>query len=169
MSGLLQGFVGGLLNPLTTPVHVLTLLALALLLARQPQRFTGVLVFAIALAGGFLAIVLAVETTPARTVLLAVAVALGLMIAAAWAPRLFAWLLTAIAGAALALDSPPQAVRLSEAYATLGGTALGACATLVVVAAVAAHANADWQRLGVRIVGSWIAASAILVLAVQLR
>jgi hypothetical protein len=40
---------------------------------------------------------------------------------------------------------------------------------LVVVAAIAAHANADWQRLGLRIVGSWIAASAILVLAVQLR
>jgi urease accessory protein len=169
MSGLLQRFVDGLLNPLTTPAHVLTLLALALLLARQPQRFTGVLVFALALAGGFLAIVLAVETTPARTVLLAVAVALGVMIAAAWAPKLLAWLLAAIAGAALALDSPPQAVTITEAYATLVGTALGACAMLVVVAAAAAHANADWQRLGLRIVGSWIAASAILVLAVQLR
>jgi urease accessory protein len=169
MSGLLQGFVDGLLNPLTTPAHVLTLLALALILARQPQRFAGVLVFALALAGGFLAIVLAVETTPARTVLLAVAVALGVMVAAAWAPKLLAWLLAAIAGVALALDSPPQAVTITEAYATLGGTALGACAMLVVVAAIAAHANADWQRLGVRIVGSWIAASAILVLAVQLR
>jgi urease accessory protein len=80
-----------------------------------------------------------------------------------------AWLLAAIAGAALALDSPPQTVTITEAYATLGGTALGACAMLVVVAAIAAHANADWQRLGLRIVGSWIAASAILVLAVQLR
>jgi urease accessory protein len=169
MSGLLQSFVEGLLNPLTTPAHGLTLLALALLLARQPQRFTGVLVFALALAGGFLAIVLAVETTPARTVLLALAVALGVMIAAAWVPKLLAWLLAAIAGAALALDSPPQTVTITEAYATLGGTALGACAMLVVVAAIAAHANADWQRLGLRILGSWIAASAILVLAVQLR
>jgi urease accessory protein len=170
MSGLLlQGFVDGLLNPLTTPAHVLTLLALALLLARQPQRFTGVLIFALALAGGFLAIVLAIEITPARTVLLALAVVLGMMIAAAWAPKLLAWLLAAIAGAALALDSPPQAVTLSKAYATLGGTALGACAMLVVIAAIASRANADWQRLGLRILGSWIAASAILVLAVQLR
>jgi urease accessory protein len=102
-------------------------------------------------------------------VLLAVAVALGVMVAAAWAPKLLACLLAAIAGVALALDSPPQAVTITEAYATLGGTALGACAMLVVVAAIAAHANADWQRLGLRIVGSWIAASAILVLAVQLR
>ena len=169
MSGLLQAFVDGLLNPLTTPAHAMTLLALALLMARQPQRFVVLLIFALALAAGFLAIVLAVETTPARTVLLAVAAALGAMVATAWAPKPLAWLLAAITGAALALDSPPQAVTISEAYATLGGTTLGACATLVAVAAVANYANADWQRLGVRIVGSWIAASAILVLAVQLR
>ena len=169
MSGMLQAFVDGLLNPLTTPAHVLVLLALALLLARQPQRYAVLLVFALALAAGFLAIVLAVETTPARTVLLAVAAALGVMIAAAWAPKLLAWLFAAIAGAALALDSPPQAVTITAAYATLGGTAVGACAMPMVVAAIAAHANADWQRLGIRILGSWIAASAILVLAVQLR
>ena len=169
MSGLLQAFVDGLLNPLTTPAHVLTLLALSLLMALQPQRFVVLLIFALALAAGFLAIVLAVETTPARTVLLAVATALGVMVAAAWAPKLLARLLAAIAGAALALDSPPQAVTLAEAYATIAGTAVGACTMLVVVAAIAAHANADWQRLGVRILGSWIAASAILVLAVQLR
>jgi hydrogenase/urease accessory protein HupE len=169
MSSLLQAFVDGLLNPLTTPAHVLTLLALGLLLARQPQRFAVLLIFALALAGGFLAIVLAVETTPARTVLLAVAAALGMMVAAAWAPKLLAWPLAAIAGAVLALDSPPQAVRIAEAYATLAGTAVGACAILVVVAALAGHANADWQRLGVRILGSWIAASSILVLAVQFR
>ena len=169
MSGLLQAFVDGVLNPLTTPAHVLVLLALALLLARQPQRYAVLLAFALALAAGFVAIVLAIETTPARTVMLAVAAALGVMIAAAWAPKLLAWLFAAIAGAALALDSPPQAVTITEAYATLGGTAVGACAMLVLVAAIAGHVKADWQRLGIRILGSWIAASAILVLAVQLR
>ena len=60
-------------------------------------------------------------------------------------------------------------MTITEAYATLGGTAVGACAMLVLVAAIAGHVNADWQRLGIRILGSWIAASAILVLAVQLR
>jgi urease accessory protein len=169
MSGLLQAFVDGFVNPLTTSAHVLVLLALALLLAGQPQRFAGLVIFALALAAGFVAIVLAVETTPARTALLAVAAALGAMVAAAWVPKLLAWLVAAIAGAALALDSPPQAVTITEAYATLAGTATGACAMLVVVAALAGHANADWQRLGIRILGSWIAASAILVLAVQLR
>jgi len=113
--------------------------------------------------------VLAVETTRARMLLLADAAALGVMAATVWVPRLLIWLLTAIAGTSLALDSPPQAVTIAAAYATLVGTALGACAILVVVATIASHANADWQRLCIRILGSWIAASAILVLAVQLR
>jgi urease accessory protein len=169
MSGLLQAFADGFLNPFTTPAHLLTLFALALLMAQQPQRFVLFLIFALTLTAGFVAIVLAVETTPARTVLLAVAVALGAMVAAARAPKFLAWLLAAIAGAALALDSPPQSVTLSEAYATLAGTAVGSCAMLAIVAAIAAHANASWQRIGVRILGSWITASAILVLAVQLR
>lgn len=169
MSDLLQAFVDGLLNPLTTPAHVLVLLALALLLVRQQGHSAVLLIFGLGLAAGLLAIVLAVETTPARTVLLAVAAALGAMVATAWAPKSLTVLLAAMAGSALALDSPPQAVTLAEAYATLGGTALGAFAMLLVVSAVASHAIADWQRLGVRILGSWIAASAILVLAVQLR
>jgi urease accessory protein len=169
MSGLRQAFGEGFINPLTTPAHALTLLALAVLMARQSQRFVVLLIFALALAAGFLAIVLAVETTPARAVLLAVAAALGAMVAAAWTPKLLAWLLSATGGAALALDSPPQAITIAEAYATLAGTAVGACAMLIVVAAIAAHANADWQRLAIRILGSWIAASAILVLAVQFR
>jgi urease accessory protein len=169
MSGLLQAFVDGFINPLTTPAHVLVLVSLALLLAQQQARFAVLLIFAPSLVAGFVAIVLAVETTPARTVLLAVAVALGAMVAAAWAPKPLAWLLAAIAGAALALDSPPQAVAITEAYATIAGTTAGACAMLVGVSAVAGHAHAHWQRLGLRILGSWIAASAILVLAVQLR
>ena len=169
MSGLLQALVEGFLNPLLTPAHVLTLLALALYVGQQKGRGAALLVFALALAVGFLAIVLAIETTPARMVLLADAAALGVMVAVVWAPKPLVWLLAATAGAALALDSPPQAVTIAAAYTTIAGTAIGACAMLVVVATVASYANADWQRLGTRIIGSWIAASAILVLAVQLR
>jgi hypothetical protein len=168
MSGLPQALVGGLLNPLLTPAHALMLLALALCAGQRKSRAV-LLVFAVGLIGGFVAIALAVEAMSARVVLLAVAAALGVMAAAAWAPKLLAWPLAAIAGATLALDSPPQTVTIAAAYATLAGTALGACAMLLVLATIAGHANAGWQRLGLRILGSWIAASAILVLAVQLR
>jgi len=169
MRGLAQAFAEGFLNPLLTPAHALTLLALALCVGQQKGRGAALLIFALALAVGFLAIVLAVETTPARMLLLADAAALGVMAATAWAPKPLVWLLAATAGTTLALDSPPQAVTIAEAYATLAGTIIGACAILVVMSAIAGRANADWQRLGMRILGSWIAASVILVLAVQLR
>jgi urease accessory protein len=169
MSGLLQAFVDGSLNPLVTPAHALTLLALALVLGQQDRRGVSFFSFAIGLAGGLVAIALAVGEVPARTVLLADAAALGVMVAAAWAPKPLAWLLAAIAGTALALDSPPQAVTIAEGHVTLVGTGVGACAMLLVAVAVVGQAKSDWQRLGVRILGSWIAASAILVLAVWLR
>jgi len=37
-----------------------------------------------------------------------------------------------------------------------------------VVTSIATGADRPWQRIGLRVVGSWIAASAILVLALRL-
>jgi urease accessory protein len=103
-------------------------------------------------------------------VLLAAAAIVGVLVAAAWVPpRPVGWLLAAFAGVALALDSPPQALTIAQGNATLVGTALGACAALIAVSLVAGCASRPWQQLGVRILGSWIAASAILVLAVLLK
>jgi urease accessory protein len=53
------------------------------------------------------------------------------------------------------------------ATVTLAGTALGACLALAIIAACASRLRRSWQRVGMRIVGSWIAASAILVLALH--
>jgi urease accessory protein len=170
MRGILQAFAEGFLNPMLLPEHALALVALGLFVGRQPSRGVTLLVFAAALAFGLMAIALAVGQTPARNVLLADAALIGVLVAAAWAPpQPIAWLLAAIAAAALALDSPPQATTLAQANATLIGIALGACAVLIAVVVCAGRAKEWWQQVGVRILGSWIAASAILVLAVLLR
>ena len=50
----------------------------------------------------------------------------------------------------------------------LAGTMITAAVTLILVAAITADRTRDWQRIGIRILGSWIAASAILVLALRL-
>jgi urease accessory protein len=76
--------------------------------------------------------------------------------------------LTVIAGFALALDSPPEAISLTQANLTLLGTALSAIAFPVALGKLVSRLQRDWQRIGVRILGSWIAASAILVLALRL-
>jgi hydrogenase/urease accessory protein HupE len=170
MSGLGQAFVEGLLNPVVVPAHALALVALGLFVGRQAGRGVTLLIFAAALIGGLIALTFAIEPTAARFVLLADAAIVGVLVATAWEPpRPVSWLLAAIAGAAIALDSPPQALTIAEGNATLVGTALGACAALLAVSLVAGYASGPWAQLGVRILGSWIAASAILVLAVLLK
>ena len=163
------GFPGGLLHPILVLPHAMSLVALGLLIGRGRHRVATALAFAAALVGGLIAIALAVGETAAGEVLLANTALVGVLVAAAWAPpRPIAWGLAVVTGAALALDSPPQATTIAEGNLMLLGTAIGACAALALVIACSALARHQWQQLAVRIAGSWIAASAALVLAVAL-
>ena len=163
------GFYGGLLHPILVPTHALSVVALGLFIGRQRQRRMASLVFAAALVAGLTAIALAVDV-PVVTVMLANTALLGVLVAAAWVPpQPLGWLLAAIAGATLALDSPPQAVTIAEANVMLVGTALGACLAVAVVDAIASYLTKAWQQIAVRVLASWIAASAILVLAMSWR
>jgi urease accessory protein len=163
------GFAGGLLHPILVPAHGLSLLALGLTIGQQRGRRVALLSFGAALTAGLVALALAVGETPAEVVLLADTTLLGVLLAGAWQlPRPAGWLLAAIAGGALALDSPPDATTIEEGNVMLLGTALGACAGLAADTLGTRLAKDTWNRLGVRVLGSCIAASAILVLALAL-
>jgi urease accessory protein len=163
------GFYGGLLHPILVPAHALGLLALGLFIARQESRRGPILIFAAALVAGLGAIALAVGPTPAEEILLANTVVIGTLVAIALPPpRPVGWLAAAVTGAALGLDSPPDEISIALATLALIGTGLAACIALALVIGLTARARRDWQRLGARILGSWIAASAMLVLAVRL-
>jgi urease accessory protein len=155
---------------LLVPAHVLALVALGLFLGRQDRHIAALIAFALALAIGLLAIALAIGETQAPTVLLAATAVLGALVAAAWTPpRPAAPMLAAVVGVAIALDSPPDAVTVAEGNLMLVGTGLGACALLAAIVAITRVLTRAWQRIGLRIAGSWIAASALLVLALALR
>src|SRR5262245_18355796 len=163
------GFYGGLLHPILVPPHALSVVALGLFIGRQRERRIASLSFAAALLAGLVAIALAVEM-PVGNVMLANTALLGVLVAAAWTPpQPLGWLLAAIAGATLALDSPPQAITIAEANLMLVGTALGACLAVAVVGAIASYLTGARQQIAVRVLASWIAASAILVLAMSWR
>ena len=165
------GFTGGLLHPLAVPTHMLGVLALALLIGLQtpPWLRIGPLFFVVGLVAGFAAMTLAYVPTRAEETLLLTALLAGLFVALA---RPLPWAVCAVLagtlGAALVLDSPPAALSLSEANRTLLGTGLAATVMLVVPAIGASFLRRPWLRLGARIAGSWMAASAILVLALRL-
>ena len=82
-------------------------------------------------------------------------------------PALVSAPLSLVVGASLGLDSPPEVIAISAATFMLIGTGIGACLIVAIVVAGASYLTLAWQRIGMRILGSWIAASAILVLALR--
>jgi urease accessory protein len=164
------GFYVGLLHPLLTPTHGLALLGLGLLIGQQPagKRRVPLLLFCLGLAAGLLALALAVGETAAGAVLLAGGAISGALVAAAFRlPILFLVPLAATMGAAIGLDSPPDVISIEEALIMLVGTGFGAATALGLVIAGAARMARDWQRIGVRVLGSWTAASALLAIALR--
>jgi urease accessory protein len=165
----ISGFPGGLLHPLFVPAHLLALVGLGLFIGQQHARVLLALFFAAGLVAGLGAIASAVGETQANLALLLTAVITGGLTAlAAPAPSVIGWILALVTGAAIGLDSPPQVISVREATMILIGTGLGAFIVVAVVAACTALFRREWQRIGVRVVGSWTAASAILVLAMRL-
>jgi urease accessory protein len=165
---LLGGFAGGLVHPLLAPAHLLSLIGLGLLAGGGPLRARGPIVtaFALGLAGGLGAIAFAAGETPANDVLLAAAVICGVIVATGLpGPAWFTAPLALIIGSAIGLDSPPETISMHEAVLMLAGTFCGGIAALALMAAAAAAL----ARLAValRVAGSWIAAIAILVLALR--
>jgi hypothetical protein len=168
MSGaLLGGFVDGL-TQFFLPTHLLAVGGLGLLIG-QGARVPLLALFALGLAAGAIAIALALRETPAATALLAIAALASLFVVLAWVPPLLvSGTLTLAAGGAIALNAPPQALTIPAAIAAQAGTAVAALAALTLVALIGSAAVRPLQRIAVRVVGSWIAASAILVLALRL-
>jgi urease accessory protein len=166
----LGGFYGGLLHPVLTPTHGLGLLGLALLIGQQPadKRRLPQRLFALGLAAGLAALAFAVGETPANAVLLAAVATTGALVAAGCRlPALALGPLAGVIGAPIGLDSPPEVVSLQDAVVMLIGTWLGALIGLGVVIEFAARMARDWQLIGVRVLGSWTAASALLAIAVR--
>ena len=165
----MSAFVDGLAQ-FFVPTHLLAVVAIGLLPGQGTRRMVVPLaLFALGLLAGSFAIALAIRETPSALTLLGIAAAAAIVVAAAVPlPPILKNTLTLIIGTALAFNSPPQAITIPSAVATQVGFGGAALTAFGLIAFVAARADRPWQRVAMRIVGSWIAASAILVLALRL-
>ena len=164
-----RGFWGGVLHPVFVTDHVVGILALGLLIGGQERwGFLPLTVYVVALAAGLVAMTTGIVPRFANEAVLGTAVVGGLLVALA-RPLLQALgaVLALVLGLAIALDSPPEVLSVSEANLMLIGTGIGAAAFLIVVALATRQAQARWAKIGLRILGSWIAAAAILALALR--
>jgi urease accessory protein len=166
----LNDFYAGLLHPALVPAHLLSALVLGLLFGQQgPQRVqAAVIAFLLATLVG-LALTLVVPGRDLGVALLIAAAAGGILVAVAARLSLIACLPLAVAiGAMVGMDSAQPQLGGGALLASLLGSGLGVY-LLVLYAMVFGDyfSKRGWQRIGLRILGSWAAASALLVLSLS--
>jgi urease accessory protein len=165
------GFPGGLLHPLLVPAHALSLIALGLLAGTFARRRQASLLaaFAIAAVIAFALIAMAYSATRAETLILSLGAAIGLLLAADLIPPFpVSAGLSALIAAAIIFDSVPPVLSVSETLLSLTGTALASMALAAASAWLSGALPPRIRSIAIRIAGSWIAASAIMVLALRL-
>jgi urease accessory protein len=166
----IPGFFGGVLHPLFVPAHAMALVGVGLLIGMQ--RHWGrapTLCFVAALVAGLGTMTFGVVPRWMGEVVLTGAALAGALVALARPlPEILGIALALTIGVAIALDSPPEVISLGEANLMLLGTGLGATALLAAVTGVAAQVARTRLHIGLRVLGSWIAAGAILSLALML-
>jgi hydrogenase/urease accessory protein HupE len=163
------GVLNGFLHPLLVPTHALCLVAFGLMTGQQSSRMFLAALFPAALIAGILLIMYAIfpiDLIP--IVLLASGASAGLLTALAQPlPRIIPAAILIAGGLSLIIDSVPSVISKLDTILVLSGTVIAATLVLGLAAYLAAVLTRDWQRIGVRILGSWTAASTLLVLALQ--
>ena len=169
----LGDFVNGIVHPLVTPSHLLILIGLGLLIGQHAplQLKTPALIFGTLSAFALLLTTTAIIKTVYVPVLIAIALAAGILVALGKKlPPSATWGLVAAAALVIGFDSGVD----SDSKATIAKSLIGTWLCLIVilcdVAIYAAFATKkEWLRVGLRVLGAWIIAVAVLVLAFSLR
>lgn len=164
------GFPGGLLHPLLVAAHALALIALGCLTGTLDfrARFVVIVVFVAAAALSVMLVTLAFSAVNAELIVLSLAGFAGLLLAAGLrVPLAMIVVLAICVAAAVTFDSVPTVLSAQDTILSLAGTAIAVTLLLAAIAFLSAAGPHIWRRIGTRILGSWIAASAIMVLALR--
>lgn len=168
----INNFYNGALHPLLVPSHLLLLIAFGLFLGQQgmKEKQGAIMVFMLATLLGLIAAWFS-PGTPLEQVMLSSAAVIGILVALS--PRLILpWctIVAAICGLLLGIDSTQESLSGEAKFVTLFGSGAGIYFFSLYPMALADYFNkVHWQQIIIRVMGSWLAASALLVLALSLR
>ncbi|MCB1670366.1 MAG: HupE/UreJ family protein [Gammaproteobacteria bacterium] len=170
-----RGFYVGALHPLTTPSHVLLILAISILLGlrlTEGRMRCLATVFAATALGLVLAFVLASYLPSSLFILLLTTLVGGLIIGPTSLPG---WSLVVLSGACgflLALESIPDPGPFLDVLITVTGSLVGIHYLIMYGSRAVRHGLERWDsgplQIGIKVVGSWIAAIGLLMLAFTL-
>ncbi len=160
----------GALHPVFAPAQLLLLLGLGLLFGQhQPGRIKKVVYLLIAgLAAGLSGSVFMTLNGLDLTLLL-IATLVGLLVLSnVNVPVMVLLVLAGISGLVIGLDSFPQGLSGKANMLALFGSGVGAYLLMLYMMALSeSFSHKHWQKVGVRVLASWISASALMVLALS--
>lgn len=170
-SGGIVDSYSGLLHPFTEPLHIIVILGLGLMLSQQGRAIppAGWIAYCIGALAGLVASSIGLALPP-TTFLFLLAFLFGLLVAIRPSlPRRLCLLLGMLTGFTLGLDSITPIEDISKLIVTIFSTTTGLAIALLIFIGWGDYFTRDWQKIGIRVVGSWIAASALLVFALGLK
>jgi hydrogenase/urease accessory protein HupE len=164
----LDNFYAGLLHPVFVPAHLLSVLALGIFFGqRGPKRVqAAIIAFLGATFLGLAATAVAIPVSVELPLLIGAGVTGGLVALDRQLPLAVCVVLAAVLGLMIGFDSAqPQLFGRAWLAAMLGSGI--AVYLLLLYAMVFADwfGKRSWQRIGLRVLGSWAVASALLVLS----
>lgn len=168
----IANFYNGLMHPFIVPAHLLLGIATGLFIGQKgmKENQVAIAVFAAAALAGLITAWFAVVGELGLFILGGAAI-IGLLVAANL-PAAPYWcsLVTALVGLFLGMDSTQEALSGQDKFVSFLGTALGISMLLLYPMSLAdyLYQKKPWHKIGVRIVGSWVAASSLLVLTLSL-
>lgn len=167
----LDSFYAGILHPLVVPAQVMAVLVFGILVGQQGvKRLQSVVIGFLVSVGIGVGIAGFYPTIQSGPPLLGFAALVGLLVALARPLPVPLTLMIGVGmGGLLGIDSAQAELSGRAMWASLLGSGI-ALYLLTLYAMVFAEyfSRHAWQRIGLRVIGSWVAAAALLVLALQL-
>jgi len=167
----INDFYSGFLHPLFVPAHLLLLISFGLFIGqkRLSSNSTILVVYASAIVIGLLFAWFSGDEK--EIYILSMATLMGLLVASNLSVRLYLILfVSALAGLILGMDSAQETLTGTNKFASLFGSGVAIYFLALYPMILAEYLQKkSWGKIGIRIVGSWVATSAILVLALSLK
>jgi urease accessory protein len=163
-------FYGHMLHPVTVPAHALLLIGITLMLGQQPrlEALLGLVSFGLAFAFGLTLSGLGYIAEVREQLLLGGALlAGGLVCLNRPLPTGAVSAGAIVAGLALGVDSSPDIAGYNQLLLAYSGLLVGLFAIAVIVTGSTVGLATAWQRIGIRVAGSWIMAVSVLALALS--
>jgi urease accessory protein len=160
-------FYGGMLHPFIVPAHVMAMIVIGLFIGRQPKGQYGRLLVGLLaplVVGASLAGVAGDPDTDVPLLVSTMVIGVAVAWSRAWRLAL-AVAAVGIAALLIGLGSAPDGMKGTARGLHLAGSCLGVLVGVSWMCIVAEHVKRPWQQIAVRVVCSWVAASALLVLA----